>query len=256
MYLDVLKWAREWCDLELSYLKESMREAAPYASGRLLDVGCGDKPYQEVFRKYVDDYVGAEWDETYTSSANARKGKADVVYSGDRLPFDDGAFDTVLSNQVGEHVADPKAFFRELVRVLRPGGKLIYTVPFSYRIHFEPHDFHRFTRYALLDYAKKNGLEVDVLSPRGAFWSVVGQKLSTHMALRYARLSGEIQKLGGFGYEPKLTRGPRYWALPVVAPAIVGVIAACRVLDRIDRDESDTIGYMLIATKKTPAGAK
>jgi hypothetical protein len=73
------------------------------------------------------------------------------------------------------------------------------------------------------------------------------------MALKYARLGGEIQKLGGFGYEAKVTRGPRYWALPVVAPAIVGVVAACRALDRLDRDESDTIGYMLIATKKAAA---
>jgi SAM-dependent methyltransferase len=249
MYTKILRWARDWCDLEQSYLNASMREAAPAAMGRLLDVGCGDKPYEPVFRPHVTEYVGAEYDETYTPSANARKGKADVVYSGARLPFDDGAFDTVLCNQVGEHVADPRAFFAELVRVLRRGGRLIFTVPFSYRIHSEPYDFHRFTRYALLDYAKANSLNVDMLVPRGGFWSVVGQKLASHMALRYARLGGEIQKLGGLGYEGRLAARPRYWTLPIVAPAIVGVVTASRALDRIDHDESDTIGYLLVATK-------
>jgi SAM-dependent methyltransferase len=252
MYVGALRFARDFVDLEKAYLDRNMRDAAPHARGRLLDVGCGDKPYEAIFAPYVTEYVGAEYSDTFDGSANAKKGKADVVYSGDRLPFEDESFDTVLSNQVGEHVPDPRAFFRELVRVLARGGRLIFTVPFSFRIHSEPSepfDFHRFTKYALARYAEDAGLRIDTLSPRGGFWSVIGQKLTSHMTLRFARLGGEVQKVGGLGYECAMRQRPRYWALPVVAPAIVGIAAAARVLDRIDRDETDTIGYLLVATK-------
>ncbi len=145
------------------------------------------------------EYVGAEYDATYTGTPNGQRGKADVVYSSDRLPFDDGAFDSVLCNQVGEHVPRPEPFFAELVRVLAVGGRLMFTVPFSFRIHSEPNDFHRFTKYALLRYAEENGLAVEMLVPRGGFWKVIGQKLTSHMAVHYARLGSEIQELGGFG---------------------------------------------------------
>jgi SAM-dependent methyltransferase len=241
---------REFVDLEKSSLDEAMRAAAPLTRGRLLDVGCGDKPYESLFLPHVREYVGAEYDATYAGTPNARKGRADVVYSSDRLPFDDGSFDCVLCNQVGEHVPDPRAFFAQLVRVLARGGRLVYTVPFSFRIHSEPNDFHRFTKFALRRYAEENGLSVDLLVPRGGFWRVIGQKLTSHMAVRYGRLGGDIQELGGFGYERLADQRPRYWVLPVVGPAIVAIAAAARVLDRIDRDETDTIGYLLVATKR------
>ncbi len=241
---------RQFVDFEAALLERSMREAAPYASGALLDVGCGDKPYEAIFAPHVVRYVGVEYEPTYAPSANGRKHKADVVYSGDRLPFGDGEFDTVLCNQVAEHVPDPEALFRELGRVLRAGGRLIVTAPFSFRIHSEPDDFHRFTRYALARYAEVHGFEVDLLTPRGGFWTVIGQKLTSHMALNYARLRGELQSMGALGYEAPESRRPRYWALPVVAPAILAVAAGARLLEALEPDDSDTLGYLLVATKK------
>jgi SAM-dependent methyltransferase len=251
MYLELLRRTRNFVDLEKAYLDESMRRAAPLSKGRLLDVGCGDKPYEPLFAPYVTEYIGIEYDETYSTSAyvQTKNTKADFVYSGDRFPFDDGAFQTVLTNQVAEHVPHPEAFFTECVRVLAPGGVLIVTVPFSYRIHSEPYDFHRFTKYALTSYVDSAKLRLVALEPRGGFWSVIGQKLTSHMALRFGRLGAEVQKVGGFGYEQQIKQKPRYWALPVVAPAIVATAAAARVLDKVDHDETDTIGYLLIAEK-------
>ena len=249
MYVKTLKLARRWVDLEEAFLYASMVEAAPYAAGRLLDVGCGDKPYEALFRPHVREYIGVEYSATYDGSEYARRGKADVVYSSDRLPFEEAEFDTVLCNQVAEHVPDPRHFIGDLARVLRPGGRLILTVPFSYRVHSAPDDFHRFTRYALEHYAKANGLTVDRLDPRGGFWSVVGQKLSAHVALHLARMGADIQKVGAFGYESAIAQKPRYWALPLAGPAIFGIATAARVLDRVDRDDTDTLGYTLIATK-------
>jgi SAM-dependent methyltransferase len=248
--LELLKRAQGFVDFEKGFLEASMHIAAPYVSGALVDVGCGDKPYEWIFRTRVSRYVGVEYDATYGTSFYARSNpKADVVYSGDRMPFDDGAFETVLSNQVGEHVRHPEAFFKELVRVLKPGGHLIFTVPFSYRIHSIPNDFHRFTRYALQEYVEDARLTLVKLVPRGGFWSVIGQKLTSHMALNFARMKGDIQAIGEFGYEAPESRKPRYWTLPLLAPAIFGVAAVTKALDWIDYDDSDTIGYMVIAKK-------
>jgi SAM-dependent methyltransferase len=250
MYVEALKRARDWVDLENASLWKAMELAAPYASGRLVDVGCGDKPYEALFSPHIREYVGVEYASTYESSANAKIGKADVVYSSDRLPFKDAEFDTVLCNQVAEHVPDPRHFLGDLARVLRPRGRLIVTVPFSYRVHSVPNDFHRFTRFALERYSEDFGLTVDRLEPRGLFWSVVGQKLSSHIALKVARLGGDIQKAGAFGYETTMQQKPRYWTLPLAAPAIFGITAAARLLDAVDPDDSDTLGYLLIATKR------
>jgi SAM-dependent methyltransferase len=244
---------RNFVDLEKSSLDRSMQLAAPFAAGRLLDVGCGDKPYAAVFAPFVTEYIGIEYAETYDDSVNAVKGKADLTYSGERLPFEDRVFDTILCNQVGEHVPDPRAFFEELVRLLKIDGRLLFTVPFSFRIHSEPYDFHRFTKFALAAYAERAGLVIDVLNARGGFWTVIGQKLTSHLALRWALLGGDIQKGGGFGYEKTIRHRPRYWTLPIVIPAIFFIAGLSRFLDRVERDESDTIGYLLVATKKAKA---
>jgi hypothetical protein len=120
-------------------------------------------------------------------------------------------------------------------------------------MHSEPNDFHRFTRYALEHYARKYGLEIDRLDPRGLFWSVVAQKVAAHLALKVTRMGAEIQRAGALNYEKPIVQRPRYWALPFTAPAILGVTTAARILDAIDPDDSDTLGYLLVATKRTNA---
>ena len=83
-------------------------------------------------------------------------GRADIFeanfpeYDMLALPFPDGHFDVVLSDQVLEHVeGDPFAAVRESVRVTRPGGFVIHTTCFFNEIHCAPQDFWRFTPAAL-----------------------------------------------------------------------------------------------------------
>lgn len=135
-------------------LNRAMRELAPSASGRLLDVGCGTKPYRALFN--VQEYVGLDID---TSLARGR-GVADVYYDGRRFPFDDNSFDAVLCNQVLEHVFNPEEFMRELQRVLTPGGRLILTVPFVWDEHEQPHDFARYSSFGLRALLERNGFRV------------------------------------------------------------------------------------------------
>src|SRR5665647_2047822 len=79
-------------------LRDAMSEFAPTLSGRLLDVGCGSKPYRSLFT--VDAYIGMDIDSEVARS----RGIADHFYDGNAFPFVDGSFDSVLCNQVLEHV--------------------------------------------------------------------------------------------------------------------------------------------------------
>lgn len=251
-----LEQARGIVDLEASSLDRAMAEAVPFARGRLVDVGCGSRPYEALFRPAIADYVGVEYHATWRGSANATtggEGGADVYYDGEHLPFENGAFDTVLSNQVLEHVPRPTPHFAELVRVLRPGGHLIATVPFSYREHSVPNDFHRFTQFGLSRYCLDTGLAVVVLRPRGGMWRAIGQKVNSHLALDVARMTPVAQTLDNLTYEPPSAERPRYWMFPAVMP-ILAVVATCaRVLDRLDPVPGDTLGYLLVAKKpETP----
>jgi SAM-dependent methyltransferase len=125
-----------------------------HLGGSLLDVGCGSRPYQTLFN--VDRYIGLEID-----SASARRaGAADVYYDGRRFPFTDGEFQSVLCNQVLEHVFDPDEFLREVHRVLCPGGQLLLTVPFVWDEHEQPNDYARYSSYGLQALLERNGFSI------------------------------------------------------------------------------------------------
>jgi SAM-dependent methyltransferase len=65
----------------------------------------------------------------------------DILCFGDSLPIDDDVFDGVLCIAVLEHVPDPFKMVRELVRVTRPGGKIIADWPFLAPLHGYPHHY-------------------------------------------------------------------------------------------------------------------
>ena len=135
-------------------LHQAVAVMAQDVSGRLLDVGCGRKPYENLFA--VQSYVGLDID----SDTTRRLGTADVLYPGGRFPFDDGSFDVVLCNQVLEHVFEPEAFLGEIRRVLAPEGRLLLTVPFIWDEHEQPWDYARYTSFGLKALLERHGLKV------------------------------------------------------------------------------------------------
>ena len=74
------------------------------------------------------------------------------------MPSD--SFDSVLCNQVLEHVFNPDYFLSEIHRVLKPSGKLLLTVPFVWDEHEKPYDFARYTSFGLTSLLEKNGFHV------------------------------------------------------------------------------------------------
>jgi len=98
-------------------------------SGRqVLDVGCGVGMYTAAFLRATPHVFGVEVEPERAREARGRA--AGVVQAlGEHLPFADGTFDLVFSHEVLEHVADDRACAREMVRVARPGGRIVVFVP-------------------------------------------------------------------------------------------------------------------------------
>ncbi len=78
-----------------------------------------------------------------------------------------GSFDTVIATDVIEHLHDPYEFLRSSARILKEDGKLIVGVPFLYWVHEAPHDYFRYTRYALEKMTSDSGLQLVELYPFG-----------------------------------------------------------------------------------------
>lgn len=162
-----LSWLDPW-HLANHRLREAMVECAPHVHGQLLDMGCGAKPYRDIFT--VDGYVGVD--------LPGAAGTVDAFASVLALPFADASFDTVLSNEVLEHVPEPGEMMAEAARVLKPGGMLVLTTPQTWGLHHEPWDFYRFTPYGLHHLATKHGFVVERIFPTSGFWVTFAQRFS------------------------------------------------------------------------------
>jgi SAM-dependent methyltransferase len=239
----------DWMDLQWSLLLEQLRSVAPQASGRLLDVGCGNKPYEHLFRPFISEYIGVEHEATFGETSASQAGGPDVFYDGLNLPFEDAGFDTVLNVQVLEHTPEPQRLLEEMSRVLRPGGLMILNAPFSFRLHEEPHDYFRYTPHGLRAMCERAGLEVIDVRPQGGFGSVIGHKLNSLLALRIARMQGLAQSLGKLGHEASSQSPPRLWLLPVVFPAMLGISAGARIFDRLVDESTEALSFLVLARK-------
>ena len=83
---------------------------------RVLDVGCGPKPYYPFFADRASEYVGVDVVDNPV---------AELRGSVEGLPVEDGSFDLVLCTQVLEHCDEPAQAVRELRRVTAPGGRVL-----------------------------------------------------------------------------------------------------------------------------------
>ena len=130
---------------------------------RVLDVGCGEKPYADLFDGC--HYIGVD---------HGVDGAApDAVADAMRLPLADACIDIVFTTQVIEHVRHPERMVAEIARVLRPGGALVMTGPFYWPLHEQPHDYHRFTHHGFDNLLRSQGLQPLSITPDcGAFTMV------------------------------------------------------------------------------------
>jgi SAM-dependent methyltransferase len=135
---------------------QGVLSVAERISGDVLDFGCGERPYEELFRK-AQSYTGVDLRE---SGHDHGRSRVDVFYDGKTLPFPDGRFDAVVSFEVFEHVFNPEEALAEIRRVLKPGGQLLLTTPFAWDEHEAPYDFARYTSYGIRHLLERCGFEV------------------------------------------------------------------------------------------------
>lgn len=227
-------------------LAEHMAHAgAKYARGRLLDVGCGGRPYEELFLPRVTRYIGLDTPASVTS-------RIDVGGLASELPIAGASMDTVLCTEVIEHVPDPAAAVREMARVLRPGGHLILTTPQMWALHEEPYDYYRYTKYSLAHLCRAAGLEVLEIRPHGGPWAIVGVVLITHLGEPWrkalARFGSRSQRAA-----PGERRLPWPLKIPLVLAYQAAVVLTNRVfgaLDRLPHPGVYALGNMVIARKR------
>lgn len=125
----------------------------------IIDVGCGSQPYRRLLADGCR-YLGID----------IHRGHPDtiVVAPGSAWPELEAA-DVVVCTEVIEHVKDLRAFCLEIDRVLKPGGQLIVSAPFLYKVH----DLHDYRRLTVDEYQNHFPYEVQEITKLGRIGTVV-----------------------------------------------------------------------------------
>jgi SAM-dependent methyltransferase len=134
-----------------------------HCRGNLLDLGCGKAPLYLLYQHLATSITCVDWGASPHDVSHA-----DLLCDlNEPIPLDNDSFDTIILSDVLEHIYRPQQLLSEVARMLRPGGKLILNVPFMYWLHEQPHDYYRYTRFALERMVQEAGLSVALLSEIG-----------------------------------------------------------------------------------------
>lgn len=218
-------FSHNWLIKRIFY-KAIKKTASSYAGGVLLDIGCGEKPYESEFKPYIRDYIGLDHEKTIHD-----KSKIDIFATAYNTTMACNSVDTVLCLSVLEHLERPWEAISEISRILKPDSYVILTGQFFWHLHEEPRDFYRYTKYGLKYLLEENGFEITELNPLTGFWVTFGQELVYY--LWYFRKGGRLN--------------PLWWIIPVVGVFIQSV---CYLLNKIDHSEKFACLYLVIARKR------
>jgi SAM-dependent methyltransferase len=201
--------------------------AARYARGRLLDIGCGTKPWLSTFAPYVAQHIGADHASTLHGLT-----QVDLVCDAYGVPLDDSSVETILLTEVLEHLERPSDALNECARLLRPGGHLILTTPFTWPLHEEPRDFYRYSPHGLRYLAEHASFDVIEIRALSGIWTTVAVGVSYGLLRHRHR-----------------------------APFLIDAVASAAqrlawVLDRFDRQEILSWNHLLIARLPSAEGLR
>ena len=206
--------------LETISLRREIAAASVFVNGRLLDIGCGDKPYELCFRGRYTEYIGIDLE-------TVQRSRADVFGDSLHLPFKPASFETVFSTQVLEHVRDPFRMLQEIGSVLKTNGLLILSAPQAWPLHEQPYDFFRFTRYGLEELVHRAGLQTVQVKERAGGMATLGELFCVML----------------------WTKHPSKMIRRLLKPLFLVVQAFAAIADRIYYFPDLTLGYIIVARK-------
>lgn len=217
-------WHFQW--LAVYRLYDDLRNELLSLTGRVLDVGCGVKPYRP-WAAEADEYVGI--DVTPGSEVDV------VIQPNGRWPLESESFDAVICTQVLEHVAALELTVDEITRVLKPGGRVVVTIPFTYNEHGSPHDYRRLSPHGLRTLFAKD-FEIISLRTEGGIGSTIGT-----LGLNWIDTSLD---------RSPATRLAKAGMLPMWILFCALVNAAGWAADRVDKTNAFYGNVLLVATRQ------
>jgi SAM-dependent methyltransferase len=170
------------------WLREQATDAyASLGRYRVLDVGCGQKPYEPIFAPYAATYVGVD---------PVDNPRAELKGFVEDLPVEDGSFDVVLCNQVLEHSDDPAKAVSELRRVTAPGGRVLASTHGVMAYHPSPSDYWRWTHAGLEKLFEDSDSWASVrVTPSSGTTACLGMLLAMYLDLALRRAhAGAVAK--------------------------------------------------------------
>lgn len=227
--------ARRFLDLQAGSIWRDLQFELRDQAGDVLDVGCGAQVYRSLLSTQVR-YHGID-----TIEAKAHFGYAipDTTYfEGDDWPVQDASVDCVLCTEVLEHIPESMPFLNRIGAVLRPGGRVVLTVPFAARWHFVPHDYWRFTPSNLARLLERAGFDDVRVHARGNPLTVACYKV---MALPLMLLLSTHPQFAG--------RLARKLLGLLLAPVLVFAACVGNLTLALDWGE-DCLGYTVTAKRK------
>ncbi|MBK8551338.1 MAG: class I SAM-dependent methyltransferase [Ignavibacteria bacterium] len=140
-----------------SLLLECIQHFKHLMKGRLLDLGCGNKPYSNIYSEVCDSSVGCDVPFSLHKNSNVEV----LCYAEDiDRHFEPDQFDCVICTEVLEHTVNDNKVIENINKVLKKNGNLIISAPFTYVLHEAPHDYRRYTLYGLKNILENNNFEV------------------------------------------------------------------------------------------------
>jgi SAM-dependent methyltransferase len=159
----------------------ALRSQLPDLKGILLDIGCGYMPYKSMVLtppSRVEKYIGLDLQHNNYQ-------KPDLEWDGRTIPLINSTIDCALATEVFEHCPEPEAVMGEILRVLKPGGLVFFTVPFLWPLHDVPYDEYRYTPFALKRHLEKAGFEDIKLKALGGWDASLAQMIGLWVRRRF-----------------------------------------------------------------------
>lgn len=193
---------------------------------KILDVGCGIKPYKDLFLS--SEYLGIDIEGGGHPDVDKM---VDKYFDGVKIPYGDNFFDTVICTEVLEHSTDPEELISEMNRVLKKDGKLYITMPFVWNEHEIPYDFRRFTSYEHKRLLRAKDFIIENISSTSGVFGTCGQLITAYI-FESIKIRSTLLK----------------FVLSIFIFMPVQFIAIA--LDKLTRNHWITLGYVVIAKKK------